>query len=112
MCCEVSVAFVRLFHQAEPGCAVAGATLLPKSLRRSPARPQPLEQHPPQLSSTAPTLSAVNVYQGQEVTESRVPSKLDSSADQLVLRILRRIKLNTLGYMGNHCIITISLKKN
>ncbi|TKS87801.1 Neuropilin and tolloid-like protein 1 [Collichthys lucidus] len=76
------------------------------SLRRSPARPQPLEQHPPPLSSTAPTLSAVNVYQGQEVTEDRVPSKLDSSADQLVLGILRRIKLNMLGYMGNHCLIT------
>lgn len=52
--------FVRPFHQAEPGCAVAGATLLPKSLRRSPARPQPLEQHPPQLSSTAASLSTVD----------------------------------------------------
>lgn len=70
LCCEVSVPFVR------PGCAVAGATLLPKSLRRSPARPQPLEQHPAQLSSTAPMpVNSRRIYTGRGQEAPRSISK-------------------------------------
>lgn len=103
--------FCQAFSPSEPGCAVAGATLLPKSLRRSPGRPQPLEQLRAQFSSTAPTLSTVNMHPGAPESRQAQTVEVHQSRLSLVqIDLFEEFKVELMYLCRHWNLLTFGLK--